>query len=99
MSLIRARPHAFMEIDHEIQCMFYCHSPQSTDSRRVGVSYKQKYVHLVLRKLPGKSVVRLIDCLDMTIAVDWDVKLQTKTVCKGYQHTTKDVCGSALAVF
>ena len=27
---------------------------------------------------PGKSVVRLTDSLDMTIAVDWDVKPQTK---------------------
>ena len=27
---------------------FYGHSPPSTDSRRVGVSYKRKYVHEVL---------------------------------------------------
>ena len=26
----------------------------------------------------GKSVVRLTDCLDMTITVDWDVKPQAK---------------------
>ena len=25
---------------------------------------------------PGKGVIRLIDCLDMTIAVDWDIKQQ-----------------------
>ena len=30
------------------------------------------YVHT------GKSVVRLSDCLDMTIVVDWNVKPQTK---------------------
>ena len=71
----------------------------SADSRRVVVSYKRKYVHLVLVNYREKRVVRLTDCLDMTIAVDWDVKLQTKTICKGYQHTTKDVCGSALAIF
>ena len=44
----------------------------------VGVSFKQKYVHkvmvnylskLVLEACQGKSVVRLTDCLDMTIAV------------------------------
>ena len=27
---------------------------------------------------PGKSMVRLTDRLNMTIAVDWDVKSQTK---------------------
>ena len=30
--------------------------------------------------LPRKSEVRLTDCLDMTIAVDWDVKPQTKNI-------------------
>ena len=33
---------------------------------------------LVNLSLPRKSVVRLTDCSDMTIAVDWDVKTQTK---------------------
>ena len=28
--------------------------------------------------LPRKNVVRSTDCLDMTIAVDWDIKPQTK---------------------
>ena len=51
----------------------------STDSRRVVVNYKRKYVHKILIKgilMQGqiKSVVRLTDCLQMTIAVDWDVK-------------------------
>ena len=27
---------------------------------------------------PGKSMVRLTDHLDMTMAVDWDIKPQTK---------------------
>ena len=31
-----------------------------------------------ISRLPGKSVIRLTDHIDMTIAVDWDVKLQTK---------------------
>ena len=54
----------------------------SADSRRV-VSFKRKYVHEVkvnrLVKLSQeKKVVRLTDCLDMTIAVNWDVKPHTK---------------------
>ena len=55
----------------------------STDSRRVVVSYKRKYVHKVLanhlvKRAQGKSVVSWTDRLDMTIAVDWEVKHQTK---------------------
>ena len=73
-STIPARSHTFTEIDHEII---------STDSRMVVVSHKRKYVHKVLVKrfvnlAQEKSVVRLTDCPDMTIAVDWDVKNQTK---------------------
>ena len=60
---------------------FYGHSP-SADSKRVCCSYKQKHVHKVLVNrlvnlaCPGKSVVTWTDHLDMTIAVDWDVKPQ-----------------------
>ena len=55
----------------------------SGDSRRVVVGYKQKYMHKVLVKhlvkhAPQKSVVMWTDRPDMTIAVDWDVKHQTK---------------------
>ena len=62
---------------------FYGHSPPSADARRVVVSYKRKYVHKVLVKrlvtlAQEKSVVRSTDHLNMTIAVDWDVKPQTK---------------------
>ena len=42
VSSIPAQSHTFMEIDHEII------SIPSADSRRVVVSYKQKYVHKVL---------------------------------------------------
>ena len=35
---------------------FHSHSPPSADSRRIVVSYKQKYVHEVL--VHGLSVVR-----------------------------------------
>ena len=46
VSLIQAQSHTFGEIDNEIN--IYGHSLPSTDSRRVVVSYKQKYVHQVL---------------------------------------------------
>ena len=70
-----------MEIDHEI--IYRVILLPSADSRRVGVSYKRKYVHEVLvnplvKLAQEKSVVRLTDHPDMTIAVGWDVKHQTK---------------------
>ena len=54
---------------------FYGHSPPCADSRRVVVSYKPKYVHEVLVKPLAevsheKSLVRLTDSLNITIAVD-----------------------------
>ena len=70
--------HTFMEIDHEIICTVILYP--SADSRRVVVSYKQKYEVLVNRLVKlaqEKSVVRGTDRPDMTIAVDWDVKNQT----------------------
>ena len=75
----------YVEIDHEILSMAIL--LPSADSRRVVVSYNRKYVHEVLVN-PGvnclvklarkKSVVRWADRPDMTIAVDWDVKHQTR---------------------
>ena len=64
-----------MEIDHEIMAILL----SSADSRRVVVSYKQKYVHKVLvnrlvKLAQEKSVATWTDCPDMTIAVDWDIK-------------------------
>ena len=45
-----------------------------------------KVVHLVLvnrvGSLPRNSVIKLSDRLDMTIVVDWDVKLQIKQTNK-----------------
>ena len=79
-SSIPARSH-FVENDHEII---------STGilllliQERVVVSYKLKYVHEVLvhclnKLAQGKKVWLVgIDCPDMTIAVDWDEKHQTK---------------------
>ena len=45
----------------------------TADSSRAGVRLVNH-----LRSQPRNSVVRLTDCLDMTIVVDLDVKLQIK---------------------
>ena len=55
-SLIWARSHTFVEIDHEI---ISSHSPSLADLRKGFVRCKQKYVHEVLAKplshaCPGK---------------------------------------------
>ena len=81
-STIPARSHTFVEIDHEIISMAIL--PPSTNSRRVVVSHKRKYVHKVLinclvKLAQKKSVVRWTDRPDMTIAIVWDIKNQTKT--------------------
>ena len=81
MSSIPAQSHTFAEIDHEIISTAFL--LPSADSRRVVVNYKRKCVHDVLvnclvKLAQEKSVVRLTDPPDMTIAVDWDVKNQTK---------------------
>ena len=46
-SLMPARSHTFMEIDHEIISTVIL-LPSADHSRRVVVSYKRKYVHKVL---------------------------------------------------
>ena len=79
-SSIPTQSHTFVEIDHEIISTVIL--LPSADSRRIVVSYKRKYVHEVLvnclvKLAQEKSVVRLTDCSNMTIAVDWDVKNQT----------------------
>ena len=56
--------------------IFYGHSPPSADSRRAVVSYKQK----CMLSLPQKNVVKWTDRLNMNVAVDWDVKPQTKPI-------------------
>ena len=93
-SLITGRSDTLVEIDHEIISTAILFP--STDSRRVFVSYKQKYVHKVmvncLVKLTQKKVW-LGDLTNMTIAVDWDVKHQTKQTMKTnvlspYSHYT-----------
>ena len=61
ISSIPARSHTFLEIDHEIISMTIL--LPNADSRRVVVSYKEKYVHKVLvnclvKLAQEKSVVR-----------------------------------------
>ena len=75
-SLILARTHTLVAIDHEIISTVIL--LPSADSRSVFVSYKGKYVHEVLvnclvKITQEKSVVRWTDRPDMTIAVDWVV--------------------------
>ena len=61
-------------------------SPSADFLRRAVVSYRRKYVHEVLvnrlggLSLPGKSVVRLTDCPDMTIAIYHGYKTTTTTI-------------------
>ena len=57
----------------------------TADSSRAVIIYWQKNVHLVLvnrlgLSLPRKGVVRSVVSLDMTIAVDWDVKPQNNRI-------------------
>ena len=90
-SLIQARSHTLVEMDHEI--ILTAILLPSADSRRVVVSYKQKYVHQVLvsrivKLAKEKSVFRWIDHPDMTRAVDWDVKNQ-KIKSKSNKDTFK----------
>ena len=77
VSLILARSHTFLEVDHEIISLFYWFK------KGCCLGYKWKYVHKVLvnplvKLAQEKSVVKWTDRLDMNIAVDWDIKIQTK---------------------
>ena len=48
-----------------------------------------KYWLFVYQACPGKSVFKLTDPHSMTIAVDWDIKPQTKR--NSYTNTLKDL--------
>ena len=68
-----------MEIDHEIISTVIL-LPLIQEGF---LSVKQKYVHEVLinrfvKLSQEKSVVRWTDCLNMTIAVDWEVNHEKK---------------------
>ena len=70
------------EVLGSIPSLATCFRFSFPDSGGAVVSYWQKYVHEVLvnclggLSLPRKSVVRLIDCSDMTLDVYCDVKQQ-----------------------
>ena len=54
-------------------------------------SYKQKYVHGLLvncsvKLAQEKCVFKWTDRLDLTIAVDWDIKSQTKQTKRQKTH-------------
>ena len=81
MSSIRTRSHTVTEIVRVIISTAIL--LPSAHSRRVVVIYKRKYGHEVMvnhlvKLAQEKGVGRSTDCPDMTIAVDWDVKNQTK---------------------
>ena len=84
-SLILAQSHTFVKIDRKIiSTAILLPSP---DSRRVGVIYKRRYVHKVLVnrlvKLAQEKVwLQELTVPHMTIAVDRDVKHQTKQTLK-----------------
>ena len=96
-SLILAQSHTFVESDHEListATLF-----PSADQRKVFVCYKRKYAHKVLvnclvKLAQAKSVVRCTDLPNVIIAVDWDVKHQTKPKnrsCNKYLYLTVSV--------
>ena len=76
-SLIPARSNPFMEVDHEIISTLIssscwnnkgcCQLKTKVCARSTGQPHS-----------PGKGVVKWTDLLNMTIAVDWEVKPQTK---------------------
>ena len=82
LSLILAQPHTFLEIDHKIFSMVILlllliqEGLMSVTSERMWAKYCM--VKPPSQACPEKSVIRLNDHLYMTIAVDWDVKPQTK---------------------
>ena len=95
MSLIRARSHTFVEIDHEIISTVILF-PSANHSRKVVVSYKRKYVHEVLvnclfKLAQDKSVIRWTDRPAMTIAVDLGCKATKQTNKKQFSNWHRNV--------
>ena len=83
-----SRSHTFVDIDHEI---IFSHSPPSTDSRRIVVSYKRKYAHELSQACQWKSMVCKTDRLNMNKAFDWDVKNQIQQADKATQISTMNL--------
>ena len=69
-----------MEIDHEIFSAVISSLPMIPEGLLsvADVSIHRVLVNHLVHACPKKSVVRLTDRLDMTIAVDWEIKPQTK---------------------
>ena len=91
-SLIPARSHTFMEIDHEKYLGSFSSLPLN-HSRRVVVSYKRKYVHKILvnsllKHAQEKSVVRKLDRPAMTIAIDLGRKATKQNLFSVLQDTS-----------
>ena len=72
--------HTFMETDREIYSMVILPLPLIQEGLLSVTSESMctKYWLTVYESLPRKSLVRLTDHLNMTKAVDWEVKAQTK---------------------
>ena len=87
-SIIESGPAIFFRWDWSWN-HFYGHPLPTAESSRAVASYWRKDVYFVLvnrsGSLPRNSVVRLTDRLDMTIAVDWDVKPQIKQTAYGWK--------------
>ena len=79
-----ARSHIFIEIDHEIISTVTLLIQEKLLSV-TSESMCRKWLTATLSLLRNKSVVRLTDCLDMAVAVDWDIKPQTKQTNR-YNH-------------
>ena len=84
VSLILARPHTFVKVDYEIFSAVILHL-QLIQERLLSVTRESMCTNYWLplsEACPGKCVVRLNDHLYMIIAVDWDIKPQTKPKSK-----------------
>ena len=88
-SLIPAWSHTFVEMDHEIisTVILLLILIQKGLLSVTSESMCTMYWLTACKLAHEKSVVRLTDRLDMTIAVDWDVKPQTNQI-KHLQHVT-----------
>ena len=86
VSSIQARPYTFVEIGHKYFLQSFLPLIQERLLSVTNESICIKYWLTPLYKLAQeKKVARLTDCLDMTITVDWDVKLRTKQTKQNFK--------------
>ena len=79
--MIPAQPHTFTEIGHEIFAAFIFIFPLIQDGLLSVTSESMRagyWLTASCKLAHEKSMVRLIDTFDMLIAVDRDIKSQTK---------------------